>query len=157
MKKTEEKILQGTNRSDRHQIGHKGDLLKLPSRPKITLPNDQAKKFYREVGKELIKMQILSKSDLYAFSMMCMWFGYYYKACHSVTQHGMIQKYKSGARNISPEFTAMEKADQKLQQYFRFFGLTPFHRERWATAINVKNAQNSQEAEIWESVLLPLN
>ncbi len=150
------KELAGTHRNDRKKQAS-GDLVKLPRKPVTDLVNEQAKKFYTTVGKVLVEDRMISKSDLHAFCMACNWFGFYFDAYEETVKKGIIQTYKTGARNVSPEFTTMEKADAKLKDYFKYFGLTPYHRERILTATqgNKGNDVKSQEAEMWESVLSP--
>ena len=151
------KELAGTDRSDRKKTAS-GDLLKLPRKPVTDLVNEQAKKFYTTVGKVLVDERMISKSDLHAFCMACNWFGFYYDAYEATVKKGIIQTYKTGARNVSPEFSTMEKCDANFRYYMKFFGLTPYHRERILTATQGSKANDvkSQEAEMWEKVLSPM-
>lgn len=148
-----DKELKGTERKDRNNLKSSGDLTKLPSRPVVQLVSGDAKKFYKVVGEELIKMGVLSKVDLHAFCIMANWFGFYCDAYDKTIIRGVIQVFKSGARNISPEFAVMQRCDAELQKYYRFFGLTPYHRERLAAS--VKKSEKSEGEQIWAEVLSP--
>lgn len=154
MKKVEDKILSGTSRSDRNEPA-RGNLTSMPRRPAIELSRD-GRKFWKAMGDALIREQLLSETDLVALAQFAWWWEKGLEARELLDRKGMIQKYKSGARNISPELTAVEKIDTKLQNYMRYFGLTPYHRERLVTTVTKTASDADTVADQWERLLSPV-
>lgn len=151
MKKVEDKELAGTSRNDRNEP-RRGNLTSMPRQPAIALSKD-GRKFWKAMGEALIREQLLSETDLPALAQFAWWWQMGLEAREELSRKGMIQKFKTGARNISPEFTAVERIDTKLQGYFRYFGLTPYHRERLITTVTKTASDADTVADQWEKLL----
>lgn len=152
MKKVEDKVLAGTSRSDRNEPA-RGNLTAMPRQPAITLSKD-GRKFWKAMGEALIREQLLSETDLPALAQFAWWWQMGLEAREELDRKGMIQKFKSGARQVSPELSAVEKIDVKLQNYMRYFGLTPYHRERLITTVTKTASDADTVADQWEKLLL---
>ena len=106
------------------------NLLEVP-KPPVYL-NDDAKKHYREMGKILaknnrLKEMYLPALELYAESMAQFQFAVSQIRIKNREKvgSGYIQKFGSGAQNISPEVTLKKSAIDDLLKCFKLFGLDP--------------------------------
>lgn len=154
-KSEEDKNLQGTARSDRKKSA-KGDALKLPRVPKYLKLNTQAKNFYRLFGNALIKAEVLSNIDAVGLAMFAMNLDMYARAVEELEGADLIQEFKSGAKNISAEVSLFYKAQDTIFKYFKFFGATPYHRERILSFLE-DNAEVADEDAALVALLKEVN
>jgi len=112
-------------------IGKGSDNLVDVPKPPIYL-NDDAKKHYVKMGKILsrnnrLKEMFLPALEVYAESMAQFQFAVseIRRKNRDKTGSGYIQKFKTGAENISVEVTLKKSAVDDLLKCFKIFGLDP--------------------------------
>jgi phage terminase small subunit len=112
-------------------IGKGTDTLLEVPKPPVYL-TDEAKKQYLKMGKILAKNKRLKEMylpalELYAESMAQFQFAVseIRKKNKEKTGSGYIQKFKTGAQNISVEVTLKKSAADDLLKCFKIFGLDP--------------------------------
>lgn len=112
-------------------IGKGSDaLLEVPKAPVYL--NDDAKKHYLKMGKVLAKSKRLKEAFLPALEVYAESMAQFQFAVSEIrrknkekTGTGYIQKFKTGAENISVEVTLKKSAIDDLLKCFKIFGLDP--------------------------------
>ena len=129
-KASDTKSVQGTARKDRALMTAVVDL-PTPPPPQKYLPK-VAHKYYDGIMAHLVSTKQLRNVDSFMVSMAANWIYIYEKHAALVNKYscsGAIQKFKNGTKNVSPEWSVMVKADEKIQQYSRKFGMDLRSRE----------------------------
>ena len=111
-RKSEElKKIQGTTREDRVMVPIAGQA--KPPDPQPFLPK-AAHKYYDAIMDHLITTKQVRKIDSLTVSVASQYFYMFEKASKSVNKHGMsgaFQVFENGTRQVSPEFTMLNKSD----------------------------------------------
>ena len=116
------------------EIAHKGkatDLLKeVPKAPAYL--SSKAKSHFKKIAKILISNDQLKRNHVPALELMSENFAQWEWAVREIKKKnaekygsGYIQKYASGAKNISVEITLKRDAEKAIMQCFKQFGLDP--------------------------------
>ena len=108
----------------------KETLLKCPA-PPVYL-TDEAKRHYKKMGallatRERLKETYLSALEIYAEAMAQWEFSVKSIKLKNKDKYGTgyIQKYTSGAQNVSVEITLKDKAEDSILKCCKLFGLDP--------------------------------
>ncbi|WP_256846924.1 phage terminase small subunit P27 family [Paenibacillus sp. Pae108] len=134
-KPTELKLLQGTYRPDRAPENEP-----KPDKPS-TVPDPPsyldpvAKKEWRRLAPELIRLGLLTVADLVAFETYCLAYGRLVAATKSLKKaKSMFHEYtnKAGATNFvsRPEIAVIQKESLVIKAFCAEFGLSPAARTR---------------------------
>lgn len=90
------------------------------------------KRYYQQVGKVLVKADRLKATFLPALKILAVNLGMYHfaiseinKANKTATGSGYIQKFSSGAANITPYVTLKKSAEDRIMQCLKQFGMDP--------------------------------
>lgn len=105
-------------------------LVKLPPPPRYFCPTSKAS--YKKIGEALIKADRLKEHHLVTLEILAQnhaQFQYAIKAINAANRKkamsGFIQKFTTGATNVSPEVTLKEKAEKQIFICLKRFGLDP--------------------------------
>ena len=131
----DEKVKRGTFRKDRSAetkgIGVSGKTLtRTPPVPADLMP--EAKGFWRESARNLVKMRMLAESDLPMFRQLCEAYGMSVK-CRMAAGDDLIVKGGSAQDVINPLLTESRQWFKTMTQLAERFGLTPGARARTVT------------------------
>jgi P27 family predicted phage terminase small subunit len=134
-KPSELKLLQGTYRSDRapdNEPKPKSPLA-VPEPPSYL--DAVAKKEWKRLGPELIRLGLLTVADLAAFETYCLAYGRLVAATKSLKKaKSMFYEYtnKAGATNFvpRPEIAVVQKESLVIKAFCAEFGLSPSARTR---------------------------
>ena len=112
-------------------------LKKLPGPKKeMNLTRDQ-KKWWIWFGKEFLKTKQISQLDLVHLQRAAFWMDARCKAYKVIEekgyQGGMVQTYSTGATQIAPHLTVVEKADKNLDEISAHFGMSIKDRSKLKT------------------------
>ena len=115
-------------------IAHKGratDVLQELPKPPVYL-TDEGKAHYKIWGSKLITAKILKDQHLAALEVLANAMGEFEWALREIKRkngenagRGYIQTFQSGASQVSAEITLKEKAEKKILQYLKQFGMDP--------------------------------
>ncbi len=116
MKTEAEKKASGTDRADRK----KPDPMDLPlteiPKPPVGFTNHQIE-FYMDECSYLHSVNSLTRNRLKRVELGSMWWHLYKKSSIEL-RNDYIVEYKTGAQQITPEITVLEKSTRWLQSYF---------------------------------------
>lgn len=108
----------------------KDTLTEVPKAPNFL--NTTAKKHFKDFAEKLIKLERLKESHEAALAIAADAYAQFEWACREINDlnkkehgRGYIQRFASGARNLSPEVTLRDAAIKTLMQCFKQFGLDP--------------------------------
>lgn len=101
---------------------------KLPPCPKHL--NDEAKKEWRRISKELLKAGLLTTIDRAVLATYCQAWGRWVEAEEQLRKHGPIVKSPSGYPIQNPYLSVANKAMQQMQKVMPELGMTPSSRSR---------------------------
>ncbi|MEM9685349.1 MAG: P27 family phage terminase small subunit [Bacteroidota bacterium] len=103
----------------------------------------RAKAHYRRIGELLITKEKLKSLHLPALELLAENFKQWEWAVREIRDKnkkrhgsGYIQKYSSGAKNISVEITLKRDAEKAIMQCFKQFGLDPKSEKELGSAID---------------------
>ena len=120
------KILRGTDRADRQNSAPEEYLVKLP-KPTMKLSTLQ-RRYYKYMGEALIRTKKLQDVDVPSVCAWACYFDRFVWAQEKINElgneEGLIQEFESGAKNISPYATIMDRAFDQLLKISRRFGLS---------------------------------
>jgi P27 family predicted phage terminase small subunit len=128
-KPTRLKLLAGTYRADRANPDEPTPavLEKLPSCPShIT---GEARKAWRNMGRKLLAMGVLTDVDLPALEAYCTVYARWREAETKLTETGLVI-YKDGWIQQSPYMGIVNECLRQLRAYMAEFGITPSSRVR---------------------------
>lgn len=113
-----------------HKGQSKETLSEVPKAP--TFLSAAAKKHFKDFGEKLIKLDRLKASHEPLLAVTADAYAQFDWACREINDlnkkehgRGYIQRFASGARNLSPEVTLRDAAIKTLMQCFKQFGLDP--------------------------------
>ena len=131
VKSLDEKKIEGTGRKDRDSVEELEGVLELPKPPNWFNATAKTKKIYKEVGSHLVETKKLQKFDAYALMLLASALEQYSWALNAINEKnktapgsGYIQKFKSGAENISTELSVKRDAYKQIIELAGKFGLT---------------------------------
>lgn len=129
-----EKRIQGTARKDREKKTKVVSISELPD--PATWLHKEAHEIYFEICRHLKKVKALHMIDGHVVSMAANALYQYGKMAIVVNRPsrkgragGPIQVFKSGARQISPELSAMKEFAKQYAEFSKVLGLDPKSRE----------------------------
>ena len=105
-------------------------------KPKIEMPlcpahlDDEARKEWRRIGRELVKLGLMTKIDRSALAAYCMLWSRWIEAEQELKKTGTIVKAKNGFPVLSPYLIVANKALEQMRVFLTEFGLTPASRSR---------------------------
>lgn len=120
---------------------------KAPSCPKWL--EDEAKKEWRRMNKQLEGLGLLTEVDMTAFAGYCQAYARWKESEEFITKHGAIVKTPSGYWQQVPQVSIAQTYLRIMNRFCEQFGLTPSSRSR-LTADN----GNSDDDDIMEHLLL---
>lgn len=133
-KSDKEKRVQGTARPDRVKAVKVVSLSSMPQ-PAAWLEDD-ARVYYRQICKHLQEAGALHDIDSIMVSMCANALFQYARLAIILNRPsrkgragGVIQVFKTGARQVSPEFTALKEFAKQYQDFSKLLGLDPKSRE----------------------------
>ena len=101
---------------------------KAPACPKWL--EDEAKKEWRRLAKQMEQLGILTQVDMAAFAGYCQAYARWREAEDFITQHGSIFKTPSGYVQQVPQVSIAQQNLKIMQSFATEFGLTPACRAR---------------------------
>ena len=111
-------------------------LLKLPSPKKEFNLTKAQRKWWYWFGKEFIQTKQISLLDLSHLQKAAFWMDARCQAYAEVTElgyKGLVQRFPSGATNITGHVSIIEKADKNLDDVSSHFGLSLRDRQKLKT------------------------
>ena len=103
---------------------------KAPSCPKWL--DDDAKKEWRRLSKQMEQMGILTEIDMAAFAGYCQAYSRWKAAEEFISKHGSIVKTPSGYWQQVPQVSIAQQYLKQMSKFCEQFGLTPASRSRIA-------------------------
>jgi len=94
---------------------------------------DEAKKEWRRMAKQLEHLGILTEIDMAAFAGYCQAYARWKEAEEFITQHGTIVKTPSGYWQQVPQVSIAQTYLKIMNKFCEQFGLTPSARSRIST------------------------
>lgn len=103
-------------------------LSELPEPEKTMKLTPRQKKWWYWLGAELLQSRKLTKPDLIHLQKAAFWLDARVQAYQEIKElgyyDGLVQKFRSGATNVSAHITIIEKADKALNDFSAHFGLS---------------------------------
>lgn len=91
--------------------------------------DDEAKKEWRSISKQLLELGLLTKIDKAALAGYCVAWSSWIEALEQL-KAGKVFKTPSGYPVLSPWWAIATQADKQMHRYLTEFGLTPASRSR---------------------------
>ena len=134
------KVIRGTFRNN-EAPGNEPDPEKILRVPKAPVHlNRWAKKMWKDIADELIRLGMLTTIDLYSLEVLCEQYGIYRELKDSITHIAnpdgtrekiTIAQYLAGRNSQTvPEYAAMRAAFERFSALLKEFGLSPASRSR---------------------------
>lgn len=118
--------------------------------PPAHLSSD-AKRVWKVLGDELVRIGIAAVTDVMAFEVLCEAYATYVKAKRELrTLKGTTYTTKTGSIRKRPQIGIMTEAARLIRQYGIEFGLSPSARTRVAAALGTPNQPALPGAEQWK-------
>jgi P27 family predicted phage terminase small subunit len=108
--------------------------LKLPPVPAHL--SEPAKKEWRRLGRQLLRMGLVTEIDRPALALLCQAWGRWVEAEDALKRYGVMVKSPAGFPMQSPYLAVANKAMEQMRSLLSEFGLTPASRTR-VSAIEV--------------------
>lgn len=105
---------------------------------------DEAKKEWKRMAKQLEHLGILTEIDMAAFAGYCQAYARWKEAEEFITQHGAIVKTPSGYWQQVPQVSIAKTYLKIMNKFCEQFGLTPSARSR----ISTDNGEDKQNDEM---------
>ena len=103
---------------------------------KVTCPKwleDDAKKEWRRLAKQMEQLGILTEVDMAAFAGYCQAYARWKEAEEFISRHGAIVKTPSGYWQQVPQVSIAQQYMKQMSKFCEQFGLTPASRSRIVT------------------------
>jgi P27 family predicted phage terminase small subunit len=130
----------------------KDTLMKVPPAPKHL--NGEEKKAYKLMGDLLAKAERLKAHHLQILEGFAVFYVQWQYACREISflndvemGKGFIQKFSTGARNISPEVTLRDNAFDGMLKCSKQFGLDPKSEK------DIKAAEDTGQLDLFQQLL----
>ena len=127
-KPTALKLLEGNPGKRQLNAGEPKPKVKAPPCPKWL--EDDAKKEWRRLSKQMEQMGILTEVDMAAFAGYCQAYARWKAAEEFITKHGAIVKTPSGYWQQVPQVSIAQQYMKQMGKFCEQFGLTPASRSR---------------------------
>jgi phage terminase small subunit len=132
-------------------------LKKLPSPEASMKLTRSQKKWWIWFGVELVSTKEISKLDLIHLQKASFWMDARCQAYKEISDKGysggLVQKFQSGATNVSGHVSIVEKADKHLDEVSAHFGLSILDRGK----LKVSNEQPDNQLNLFEQLQKALN
>lgn len=92
--------------------------------------NEEGKREWKRIVKELKAMKILARVDRTALAAYCQAYGRWVEAEEKILESGMIVKAPSGYPMQNPFLSVANKAMEQMKAFLTEFGMTPSSRSR---------------------------
>lgn len=106
---------------------------------------DEAKKEWKRMAKQLEQLGILTDIDMAAFAGYCQAYARWKEAEEFITQHGTIVKTPSGYWQQVPQVSIAQTYLKIMNKFCEQFGLTPSARSRLATDVGEDAGSDAME------------
>ena len=116
---------------------------RAPSCPKWL--EDDAKKEWRRLAKQMEQLGILTEVDMAAFAGYCQAYARWKEAEEFLTKHGTIFKTPSGYIQQVPQVSIAQTYLKIMKDFCSEFGLTPSARSRIHAAVDKKDTDDEME------------
>ena len=103
---------------------------RVPRPPKSVADNLVAKKEWHRIGKELVRLNLLTKMDVVALEQYCCWYASWRHAYAMCQAEGAVIETKNGNLVQNPYLAIMRRCSEMLYRYMIEFGMTPSSRTR---------------------------
>lgn len=131
VKTNDERRAHGTDRPDR-EVNLSGGLEELPKPDAWMKLSTRAKKIYKGLGERLVNSsKDLQEFDTTALAMLASWLDRWALINEEMARmekekpmSSIIQEFRTGAKNITAELTALEKCNKHIIELASKFGLT---------------------------------
>lgn len=127
-------------------------LKKLPSPKKQMNLNKDQRYWWKWFGATFLKTDQLAELDLIHLQRAAFWMDARCKAYAVIEEKGyfggLVQTYTTGAQNISPHLTVVEKADKNLDEISAHFGLSIRDRQK----LKKVQAPDSGQLDLFETI-----
>ncbi len=127
-KPTALKVLEGNPGKRQLNSNEPKPKVKAPPCPKWL--EDDAKKEWRRLSKQMEQMGILTEVDMAAFAGYCQAYARWKAAEEFITKHGAIVKTPSGYWQQVPQVSIAQQYMKQMGKFCEQFGLTPASRSR---------------------------
>lgn len=118
--------------------------MKAPTCPKW-LDND-AKKEWRRLAKQMEQLGILTEVDMAAFAGYCQAYSRWKEAEEFISKHGAIVKTPSGYWQQVPQVSIAQKYMKQMSRFCEQFGLTPASRSRIVSDVKQNGGIDEMES-----------
>lgn len=116
---------------------------KAPSCPKWL--EDDAKKEWRRLAKQMEQLGILTEVDMAAFAGYCQAYARWKAAEEFISKHGAIVKTPSGYWQQVPQVSIAQQYLKQMSKFCEQFGLTPASRSRIVSDSGTDNSDDTME------------
>ena len=127
-KPTHLKLLQGVPGKRPLNANEPKPQLELPPPPDHL--SDAAKQEWEFMGKQLLKLGLLTSIDKSAFAAYCVVWDRWVEAEKALAKTGPVVKSANGHPMLSPFYTVANQSLSQMRQYLIEFGMTPSSRSR---------------------------
>ena len=130
-KPTAVKQLEGNTGKRQLNANEPKPVARAPSCPKWL--EDDAKKEWRRLAKQMEQLGILTEVDMAAFAGYCQAYARWKEAEEFISRHGAIVKTPSGYWQQVPQVSIAQQYMKQMSKFCEQFGLTPASRSRIVT------------------------
>ena len=116
---------------------------KAPTCPKWL--DDEAKKEWKRLAKQMEQLGILTEVDMAAFAGYCQSYARWKEAEEFISKHGAIVKTPSGYWQQVPQVSIAQQYMKPMTKFCEQFGLTPASRSRIVTDKSDDSAEDAME------------
>lgn len=116
---------------------------KAPTCPKWL--DDEAKKEWKRLAKQMEQLGILTEVDMAAFAGYCQSYARWKEAEEFISKHGAIVKTPSGYWQQVPQVSIAQQYMKQMTKFCEQFGLTPTSRSRIVTDKSDESAEDAME------------
>jgi P27 family predicted phage terminase small subunit len=111
----------------------------------------EARREWRRVSSELIRLKVMSRTDGTALALYCQTFGDYLGYCATLAEEGAFIRTPGGCPVQHPALGAKHTALKIMNQYLQQFGLTPASRTRISAAQEIDDTPDKTRAYLFGS------
>lgn len=137
------KVLEGNPGKRKLDMGEPRPEKKAPRCP-VWL-EDEAKKEWKRMAKQLEQLGILTEIDMAAFAGYCQAYARWKEAEEYISENGTIMKAPSGYSQQVPQVSIAQTYLKIMNRFCEQFGLTPSSRSRIVTADGVDKESDAME------------
>ena len=116
-----------------------GNLKKVPQAPGTL--GDAGKKKWKEIGAELVAMQMADRVDVHALEQLCIAYDRVDMASKELVKTGFVCISEKGGQYLNPMFSVLSQAEKQVDTWMQRLGLSRKQR----VDLVVKEAEISQK------------